>query len=267
MVTHGLKVAGGYIVQNSPTILTALGIGGMVTAVVMAVQEPTKVEEELYLLEKEEENKGATSHPIGPRLKIYAKHYWPTATLVITSAVALWCANHINLRRNAALLALTASQAGTIKDIREKIVDFDGKSKLDKIDDSIAADKIRQNPPPSHPGGPDKSMYWIYDTYAQRYMWGNGMMVKDAFLSIKQRLYDQEIYVDLNDLYDEMSSAGLKCDGCVDVPRTGFGYDIGFNDAADFEMPRPSYDGWDSSQEWSTPVAILTYRPKPIVRS
>lgn len=258
MIAQGAKIAGGYISENAPTILTVLGIGGMTTAVVMATKEPTKVEEELYELEREEKDADVEKHAIMPRVKIYAKHYWPTALVVITSAGCLIFANSINLKRNAALLAACQLSTMNVKDLKEKIVQLDGDKKLRQYEESIAHDKLATNPPPSMVGGGQKDRYWIYDVAADRYMWGNKTMVDRAFMRIKDRLYSQESYIDLNDLYDEMTEAGLVCENRVGVPRLAMGYKQGYDDICDFQEPRISFHGWDDSND-GCPVMVLQY--------
>lgn len=262
------KITGEFIIKNAPTILTAIGIGGMVVSVFMATKEPVKVEEDLYELEKQEEKSADiqttdVKHPVWPRIKIYVKHYWPTALVVVASAGCVLCANKILINQKAALLVLTATQANNIKDLKDKIIELDGKSKLKKIEDSIAVDKIKAYPPPKYAGGPQKDCYWILDTEAHRYMWGNKMMVDTAFNAIKSRLYGGEMLLDLNDLYDEMSSAGLNAENEIGVPHSKLASHSGFIDATEMPDPKISFDGWGGSDD-GCPVMVISYDYKSL---
>ena len=267
MIGHGSKMAGKFLLDNSPTILTGLGIAGMITAVIMATQQPVDVQEELYELEKEEENlakqTGELAHPILPRMKIYVKHYWPTGVVVIFSGACVICANHINLSRQAALLALTASQSTKIKDLRSKIVEMDGEKKLQKLDDAMAEDYVKRNPPPNYIGGPVKDAFWILDYPSGRYMWGDAEQVKRGFDEINRRMLAGEQYLDLNDLYDEWTHQGLVCDGSIEVPHTGDGKLLGFifESADDIIRPTVTYCGY-GGELWGRPVMVIDYERK-----
>ena len=211
LISQGAKVAGKYIVKNSPSILTAIGIGGMIAAVVMATKEPVDIEEEIYDLEKLEERQAASAkeeevkHPLWPRVKIYIRHYWPTAAVVVTSAGCLIFANRINLKRNAALLAAYQLSMTNLKDLREKITQIDGEKKLQKLEDGIAKDKIDANPVSNSPvilanSGGD---FLIYDAPSGRYFKGDIERVRRAVHEINKRLYNEN-FITLNDFYDEL---------------------------------------------------------------
>lgn len=204
------KVAGQFIKTNSPTILTIFGIGGMVAAVIMAAKQPVKVQEELYELEKEEERLANTDHedpkhPFWPRAKIYIKHYWSTVVMMVLSATCTLFANRINLKRQAALLAAYQLSVTNYKDLKEKIKELDGEKKLQKLQDSIAKDKIESNPPDdqkifvSNRGGD----FLIYDSPSGRYFRGDIETVRRARDDVNRRLYNGES-VTLNEFYDDI---------------------------------------------------------------
>lgn len=268
-ISQGTKIAGKFILDNSPTILTAIGIGGMITAVVMATKQPVDIQEELYELEKEEEQKakqtGELAHPFMPRLKIYAKHYWPTGVVLIFSGGCFICANHINLSRQAALLALTASQSTKIKDIRNKIVELDGKKKLERVDESLAEDYVRRNPPPQHAGSFKKDGYWILDYPSGRYMWGDCEQVKRGIDEINRRMVAGEHDLEVNELYDEWTHQGLICEGSIEVPHTGDGNLLGFifDSTDDLIRPTISYCGY-GGELGAPPVMVIDYEKKAL---
>ena len=214
-ITKGAKVAEIFLAKNSPTILTAVGISGMVAAVFLAVREPAKVEEELYDLEREEFNGNdiPIKHPILPRVKIYAKHYWPTALVMVASGTCLIFANHINLRREAALLTALELSKGNLKDIKDKIVQTDGEKKLQKIHDDIANDKLASmgDRAPLEDGGIN---YWILDEPSGHQFWGNITMVDTAVNEVNKQLFRSNSAT-WNDFHEELINAGARFD-CSD---------------------------------------------------
>ena len=256
LISQGAKVAGEYIVKNSPSILTAIGIGGMVAAVVMATKEPVDIEEEIYDLEREEsknvQEDAPAKHPIWPRAKIYIRHYWPTALVVATSAGCLIFANRINLKRNAALLAAYQLSMTNLKDLREKITQTDGEKKLQSLEDGIAKDKIDANPPSNAPvilasSGGD---FLIYDGPSGRYFKGDIERVRRAVHEINKRLYNEN-FVTLNDFYDEL---GLEN---IDV-----GNKLGWHLKTTDDLLEMKYTSQVS--ENSEPCLVLQYDVEPL---
>jgi len=256
LFSRGVKIAGGYISKNSPSILMALGIGGMVAAVVVAIHEPIKVEEEIYLLEKDELHKAdekeqgePIKHPVWPRVKIYAKHYWPTAAIVVSSAGCLIFANRINLKRNAALLAAYQLSAMNLKDIREKIVEMDGEKKLQKVNDAIAKDKVEASSPSTIVIS-GEGEHLIYDVPSGRYFMGNIERIRQAVNEINKNLYNYN-YASLNDFYDY-----------VGLDHIGTGYKLGWHMNTTDDLLEMEYSSQITKD--GRPCLVIKYDVKPI---
>lgn len=209
------KVAGRFVKANSPTILTIIGIGGMATAVITATKQPIKIQEELYELEQQEErlaNAGhdEPKHPFWPRAKIYIKHYWLTAATMCLGGGCCLLANSKHLKKEASLLAACQLGAANYKDLKEKIKEFDGEKQLQKIQDSIAHDKLKEHPQDdqkiyiSSRGGD----YLIYDSPSGRYFRGDIETIRRARDDVNRRLYNGEC-VSLNDFYDDIGLDGI----------------------------------------------------------
>lgn len=211
------KMAGKFVKANSPTILTFIGIGGMVAAVIMATKQPIPVKEELYELENQEEklaisNHEEPKHPFWPRAKIYIKHYGPVVLVMIFSGGCSLMANCKHLQKEASLLAACQLGATNYKELKEKIKQLDGENKLQKLKDGIAKDKIDSNPPPD-----DKKIYMstrggdflIYDTPSGRYFRGDIETVRRARDDVNRRLYNGEC-VTLNEFYDDIGLEGIS---------------------------------------------------------
>ena len=222
LMGDGCKFAAKVAVDNLPTILTALGIGGGLTAIILAVKETPKAQEELEELEKEELNEAhqdedrVIHHRIMPRLKIYAKVYWPTAVVFMSSAICIIFANKIHLKRNAALLAAYQLSTMNLNDLRNKIEEVEGKKKLKALEDDIAKDKVASSNVPSNVVVIGSGEHLIYDVPSGRYFRSNIEKVRQAVFQINTILQSENCAT-LNDFYDYLG-----------IEHIGIGNDLGW---------------------------------------
>lgn len=258
---EGIKIFGSFISKNSPAILTTLAIGGMGAAIITAIKQPVDVEEELYELEREELHKAAEEetddiqHPIAPRLKIYAKHYWPTVTLFVTSTAMLVLANKIHAKRAAALMAAYQLTTTNYEDLKKKIVDIYGKKKAQEVQDEVDKDVVQKTFIPNQTIPLGSGPHLILDKPSGRYFYSDIEKVKRAFDDLNRRFYAGESEIQLNELYDDLN-----------LPHIGMGYDNGFifhsvDDILDWDNVRSS-----QLTENGIPCLVLHYEVKPLYR-
>ena len=122
--------------RHAPSILIGVGIGGFITATVMAVKATPKYQEER--IQKSEEKL-----PFKDEVLLAGKHYWPTAVVVGTSAACVIFANHINLQRQAALAAACSVSETMLKNYKAKAIEVLGpKEEKKQISDAIDKDYV-----------------------------------------------------------------------------------------------------------------------------
>lgn len=115
--------------KHSPEILTGLGIAGMVTTTVMAVQATPKA---LDIMAEIKEN-----HLENDDKKAYAKDiitkvapiYIPSAVIGILSISCIICASSVNVKRNAALATAYSISESALREYRGKVVETIGEKK------------------------------------------------------------------------------------------------------------------------------------------
>ena len=145
--------------KNSPTILTGLGVAGIISTTIMAVKATPKA---LTLIDDEYYNRydaSGTSLDFAQYvtdvdnnltkkeiLKLTWKEYIPTAVMGTVTVACFLGANNINLRRNAALASVYSITEATLKEYQAKVVDTIGAPKEQKIKDEINQDNINRNP-------------------------------------------------------------------------------------------------------------------------
>lgn len=137
------KAAEKFIINNSSSILTAIGLTGTVTTALMAGKASYKVG---YLVKEHEIEYGEK-----PDIKKISKEVWKlyipsTISGAITIASVL-ASSKIQSRRAAALTAAYSISEKALSDYKEKIVETIGEKKEKAVRDQIAQDKVMNNPP------------------------------------------------------------------------------------------------------------------------
>ena len=194
-----LEPAGKWIVKNLPSILTALGIAGGVTATVIACKETPE-----YLEEKED------AEGVKEELIVFAKHYWPPIVIGSASAACLIAANRVGLKRQAAALAAYSLSQTNLKQYKDAVVQTFGEKKEEKIKDKVAENIVKENPPKESTiiyTGSGNSL--CCDAVSGRYFRSNIEKIKQAVNEINRRLI-LENYIPLNDFYEEIGLEWIK---------------------------------------------------------
>jgi hypothetical protein len=135
--------------KNSPEILTALGVAGVVTTSYLASKASFKASEMIAddILKNEEEN--PDEHQFRTRkddFKLVWKKYIPPA---IAGAATIGCiigASKASNHRTAAAVAAWSISEKAFTDYKEKVVEQLGKGKDRKVRDELAQDHVLNNP-------------------------------------------------------------------------------------------------------------------------
>lgn len=124
--------------DNTPMILTAIGVTGTITTAILAGQASFKAAQVLEDLSPNTENK--------VKIEQTWKLYIPTVSTGLLSISAIIAANHVSTRRAAALAsAYTIAQEG-FREYREKVLEKLGEKKEQGIRDEVAQARINRNP-------------------------------------------------------------------------------------------------------------------------
>lgn len=209
LVTNSTKQLGRAISRNSPTILTALGVAGLLTTVILAVKATPKAMEILEYEKQfrfEQENAITPDEPIEilDTIELTWKCYIPTILMGVATASCIIGANHISLRRSAVLTSLYSIAETSLKEYQQKVVETIGDKKEEKIREEIVKDKIESNPPKDNSiilTG--KGNYLCYDVFSGRYFRTSVEEIQRAEIRFNQKLL-REGWMDINMFYDEV---------------------------------------------------------------
>lgn len=236
------------LVKRSPEILTGIGIVGMTTTVILAVNATPKA---IKLIEKKrEELELSEEEKLKPVdiIKVAWKPYIPAVVIGVTSISCLVGASSVNARRNAALAAAYTLSDSALREYKEKVVETIGEKKEKEIVDAVAKEKIENDPVTNKEVIiTEKGDTLCYDGLFGRYFKSDMDTIKKAIIKINRDIVC-DTYASLNDFYSEI---GLN--------PTRIGDDLGWN------IDDGTIDVEFSSQiaEDGTPCLVVMYTVSP----
>ena len=195
------------IKENSPKILTGLGIAGMLTSTVLAVKATPKA---LKLIkDRKEELKVDKLEPV-EIVKVTWKEYIPTVVTSLSSIACLIFASDINHRRNAALATAYSLSERAFSKYKDKVIETIGERKEKNIHDSIKQDEIKDKKIDSKQviitsNGDTLCM----DSMSGRYFKSNIETIKEVVNKLNRRI-TLDNYISLNELYSELGLDDIK---------------------------------------------------------
>lgn len=209
------------VVKHGPVILTAMGIVGWGTTVVLAVKETPKA---LRLIEDAEYDKGEPL-TVTEKVKAAYKPYIPAAVTAVTSTACLIGACKVSAGRTAALATAYQLSATALKDYTEQVVETVGEKKEKVIRDKVAEKKLKENPVTTsqiiHTG---RGKTRCYDVSSGRYFDSSKILIEQACVQLTKRMQGGEMYISLNEYYDEIGlphipigdKVGWNADVCIE---------------------------------------------------
>jgi hypothetical protein len=137
--------------DNAPTILTALGVTGLITTAVLTGKASFKAAEVMAVNHHKLVDDEFEPLPDFEKAKIVFPDVWKFYIPAVgTGAVSIACiisANHISTRRTAALASAYSIAQEGFREYKEKVLDKIGEVKEQAVRDEIAQDRVDKNPP------------------------------------------------------------------------------------------------------------------------
>lgn len=215
------------VTDNSPLLLTVIGVTGTVTTAVLTGQATFKAAE---LIQKEKDVRVWSSAPIDsqdfkgaeltPRetFELVWRLYIPAAGVGVMTITCIVLANRIGNRRAAAIAAAYSVSEKAFEEYREKIIEKIGANKEREARDDLAQDRVNRNPVGKTEviitGGGE---VLCYDTYTARYFMSDMETLKKAQNDVNYQVINQ-FYASLSDFYNK-----------IGLPSTKTSDDVGWN--------------------------------------
>lgn len=212
--TSFLKHAERLIVNNSPVILTAIGVAGTLTTAYLTGKATVKA---VKHLNNNWEDYG-TNLSTQDKFKEVWKFYIPASGTAAFTVASIICANRISGRRAAALAAAYSISERAFDEYKTKVIEKMGEKKEQAVRDEIAQDRVNRHPVSTSEviiiGNSD---VLCYDIYTGRYFTSSVEKIRSAQNTINERLIHDH-YASLTDFYD-----------IIGLPATKVSDEVGWN--------------------------------------
>jgi hypothetical protein len=232
------------VIDNAPTILTAVAVMGVATTAVMAVKATPRA---IKILEVAETRSQVILTP-QEKLRLIAPCYIPASVVGIMTMACIVGVNSVHMKRQAALISAYTLVENNFQKYQAKITEQLGAKKEQKVRDEVAQDQVTQNPANSKEiivtGNGD---VLFMDSLSNRYFKSTYEKVKRAENELNYKLRN-EMYASLNDLYD-----------MLEIPHSDLGEDLGWKSD---ELLDLHISGTISEDR--QPCLVVNYSVKPI---
>ena len=203
-----------------PETLIGVGIGGFISAAVMAGKASVKANQ---IIDDTEyyENKDLS---LSEKVKATWKCYIPTAIVVAGSTYAILMGTNILNKKNASLMASAGALAETLNLYSDKVKEVVGEEKADEIRKEVVKERVARKAagPKTYSNNDDDVL--CFDNISGTYFISNMAKLKDIEHELNKRMLNEN-YVLLNEYYEEI---GL--DSCYIGSVMGWHIDRGFID-------------------------------------
>lgn len=204
-----LKKAEHVLSDNSPAILTGLGVVGLVSTAVLSGKATVKACEII----DHEERIGGTADRRGTRVKERVKLVWklyiPTFGVGALSIAAIIGSHRIGTRRAAAVAAAYSLSEKAFTEYREKIVEKIGENKEREAREEIAQERVNKTAPPTMIVTGDATQVLCHDAYSNQYFMSDMETLRKAQNDINAQILHAD-YATVSDLYSYIDAEGLE---------------------------------------------------------
>lgn len=209
---------GKLVTDNSPAIMTAAGVAGVVTTAVLAGKGTVKAD---YILTEEQalhhnwyQEKAA--QPFG-KLRMTWKCYIPATAAGAATIAFIIGAQSISSKRQAAALSLYTLSETAFKEYKDKVVEQIGINKEQKVRDEIVQDRVNRNPSSEVIIVEDGDVLCM-ELMSSRYFKSNMEKLRRAQNDLNQMILGGDMYASHNDFL-----------GMIGLESNGYGEQVGWN--------------------------------------
>jgi hypothetical protein len=232
------------VADNSPAILTAVAVVGVVTTAVLAAKGGAKAHQDVLHYESEH------TEPISlvDEAKLTYRYYIPALATGTATIACIIGANTISTKRSAALASAYGLTEYAFKEYREKVVQHIGEAKETKVHDEVMADAVARNPINDSQvilTGAGKALF--LDNFSERYFESDMETVRRAVNDINEQIFGSDS-ASLNEFYNLIGIKGSKV-----------GEEVGWTQTNKLEV---RYSG--ALTDDGRPCVVIDFRKEPI---
>lgn len=195
-----------FIQKNQSTILTALGVAGLVSTAGLTAHATyramNKVQEAGYAIE---------DLTIKERFLLTWRMYIPPVVMGGVSIACIIGAHSADTKKNAALAGLYAITEETLQDYRQKVIEKIGEKKEEEIHGEVMQERLDKNPVSKNQvllTGKGETL--VYDSCSGRYFKSDIETIRKIVNDLNQEMLFGFQWMGLNDLYCALGIGAVK---------------------------------------------------------
>lgn len=190
-----------FTIDNSPSILTAIGVVGTISTAVLTGKASYKASE---IINSETFFESAHIELSGKeKLQLVWKLYIPAVGTGVLTIVVIVGANHIGSRRAAAVAAAYSISEKAFSEYREKIVEKMGAKPEQAARDEIAQSRLDRTPMGNREIIIASGECLCFDAYSGRYFTSDMEVIKKAQNDLNYQILHND-YASVTDFYDKI---------------------------------------------------------------
>jgi hypothetical protein len=205
------------VADNSPAVLTAVAVVGVVTTAILVAKAAPKAH--IDLANEESERPGEAD--LTDKVLLTYRYYIPAVAVGTATIACIIGANTISTKRSAALASAYGLTELAFKEYREKAIEVIGEAKETKIHDEVMKDVVDRVPESSQIFMTDGGKQLFLDRHTERLFESDMESVRGAVNDINEVIYS-DMYASLNDFYRLLgiptSTVGEELGWTTDVP-------------------------------------------------
>lgn len=214
-LTHLLSRVQKLAADNSPLILTVLGVTGSLTTAYLTGKASFRASETLdnertarTIRNKEAKKQGRDLDPpldtIPEKAKFVWKLYIPAAGSAVATIFFIVAANRIETRRAATLAAAYSLAEKSFDKYKDKVIETFGDKKEEALRDELAQDDLNQNPVSNRELViTGKGDHLCYEAFTGRYFNSTMENLRRAQNEVNNKV-NNNFYASLSDFYDQI---------------------------------------------------------------
>lgn len=216
------KRAGQVAAENSPAILTAIGVTGTLSTAYLAAKGALKAAEALKEAEEAKlaefrgeapEDDTSIPEPLTTQEKFEAtwEHFVPAALSAAMTVAAIICSNRISDRRAAAVASAYSVVKESYTEYQNKTAEKVGPKKAAEIKEEVAAEMVRRHPiRTTEIVAPVSGQVLFYDRWSGRYFYNDVETIRGAVNDFNQQLI-HDMYMSLNEFWEKINLPSTTC--------------------------------------------------------
>lgn len=208
------------VVDNSPVLLTAIGVTGTLTTAYLTARATTKA---IRILDDIEslDRKGYDLQPLNenfwPKVKLLWRFYIPAVTTGVVTVAAIICADRVSSRRAAAVAVAYSVTERAFSEYRDKVVEKIGEKKEAEVRQELAQARVDRDPVDKATVMIGEGRVLCYEEFTGRMFYSDMESLRKAQNDVNAQVINDS-YASLSDLYD-----------LLDLPHTSESSEVGWN--------------------------------------